>query len=384
MTEFLIRRFAAGDDMEQMRQRCGKLGGVVGILVNLLLSGGKLAAGLLAGSVAITADAVNNLSDAGSSVISLVSFRLAARPADKEHPFGHARIEYVASMIVAGLILLLGVELLRSSVERIITPEETAFSWLTVGVLVFSILMKLWLYHFNITMGRRIGSQLMEATAADSLSDVLATGGVLLSTILSPLLGVPLDGWMGLVVAAFILRSGIGIIREALDKILGEAPTGELVREIEDYVRSYDGVVDCHDLVVHNYGPGRCFASVHAEVPASSDIMASHDVIDNIERDIFRDKNIHLVIHMDPVVVDDADVDRRREQVRQVLAGIGGELSFHDFRMVSGPTHTNMIFDVVAPFGFPLSDEQLCQRIQEGARALDPTLYTVVTVDRQG
>jgi cation diffusion facilitator family transporter len=384
VTEFLIRRFAAGDNMDEVRQRCGRLGGVVGILVNLLLSAGKLAAGLLAGSVAITADAVNNLSDAGSSVISLVSFRLAARPADKEHPFGHARIEYVASMVVAGLILLLGVELLRSSVERIITPEETAFSWLTVGVLVFSILMKLWLYRFNITMGRRIGSQLMEATAADSLSDVLATGGVLLSTILSPLLGVPLDGWMGLVVAVFILRSGVGIIREALDKLLGEAPTGELVREIEDYVRSYDGVVDCHDLVVHSYGPGRCFASVHAEVPANSDIMASHDIIDNIERDILRDKNIHLVIHMDPVVVDDANVDRRREQVRQVLAGISGELSFHDFRMVSGPTHTNMIFDVVAPFGLPISDSELCRRIQEGVRALDPTLYTVVTVDRQG
>ena len=383
VTEFLIRRFASGGGEESLREKFGRLGGAVGILVNLLLFAGKFIAGTLAGSVAITADAVNNLSDAGSSVISLVSFRLAARPADKEHPFGHARIEYVASMAVAVLILFLGVELIQTSVERIIAPEETAFSWLTLGVLVFSILMKLWLYRFNLTLGRRIGSQLMEATAANSLSDVLSTAGVLLSALLSPVLGIPLDGWMGLVVAVFILRSGVGIIREALDKILGDAPTGELVREIEDYVRSYDGVVDCHDLVVHNYGPGRCFASVHAEVPASSDIMASHDIIDNIERDILRDKNIHLVIHMDPVVTDDAEVDRLRELVRQVLQEISPELSFHDFRMVSGPTHTNMIFDVVAPYGFFLSDSQLRSRIQEDVRARDASLYTVVTVDRK-
>ena len=369
MTEFLIRRFAAGEGQEEVRQKCGRLGGAVGIAVNLLLCAGKFLAGAAAGSVAITADAVNNLSDAGSSVISLVSFRLAARPADREHPFGHARIEYLASMAVAVIILLLGLDLARTSAARIFAPEETVFSWLTVGVLAFSILMKLWLYRFDLTLGRRIGSQLMEATAADSLSDVLSTGGVLLSTLLSPILGISLDGWMGLVVAVFILRSGVGIIREALDKLLGDAPTGELVREIEDYV--------------HSYGPGRCFASIHAEVPASADIMASHDVIDNIERDILRDKGIHLVIHLDPVVTDDPKVDRLRELTAGILEGISPELSFHDFRIVSGPTHTNLIFDVAAPFDFFLSDEELCARIQAELRKKDPSFFAVITVDRK-
>lgn len=387
MTEFLIRRFIP--DWEAVREpavrrQYGRLGSIVGILVNLLLSAGKLAAGVLSGSVAITADGVNNLSDAGSSLISLVSFRLAARPADEEHPFGHARIEYLSSMAVAVLILFLGVELLQSSLKKIFFPEDFLFSWPAVWVLILSILAKLWLYHFARGLGRRIDSQLMAAAAADSLSDVLATGAVLVSALISPLLGFSLDGWMGALVAAFILRAGAGIIREGMDKLLGEAPTGELVAEIEGFVRSYDGVVDCHDLVVHSYGPGRCFATVHAEVPASRDIMASHDVIDNIERDILREKGIHLVIHMDPIVTDDAEVERRRRLVREVLDGIGEELTFHDFRMVAGPSHTNLIFDVCAPFRFPLTDGELCRVIQERVKERERSLFTVVTVDRRG
>lgn len=386
MTEFLIRRFVPQGDAARdaaIRQQYGRLGSIVGILVNLLLSGGKLAVGALSGSVAITADGVNNLSDAGSSLISLVSFRLAARPADAEHPFGHARIEYLSSMGVAVLILLLGVELVQSSLGKIFSPEQSVFSWLTVGVLVLSILGKLWLYRFTRTLGRRIDSELMAATAADSLSDVLATTGVLISTAASPFLGFSLDGYMGVLVAVFILRSGVGIIREAMDQLLGEAPTGELVAEIENYVRSYDGVMDCHDLVVHSYGPGRCFASVHAEVPANRDIMASHDIIDNIERDILREKGIHLVIHMDPVVTDDAGVEQHRQLVREVLKELGEELTFHDFRMVTGPSHTNMIFDISAPFRFPLTDAELCRRVQELVRERDSSLYTVITVDRR-
>jgi len=386
MTEFLIRRFVSRRDAvgdTAVRQQYGRLGSIVGIVVNLLLSGGKLLTGALAGSVAITADGVNNLSDAGSSLISLVSFRLAARPADQEHPFGHARLEYLASMAVAVLILLLGVELAQSSVKKIFFPGKAAFSWLTVGVLVFSILAKLWLYRFTRTLGQRIDSELMAATAADSLSDVLATTGVLVSAAASPFLGFSLDGWMGVLVAAFILRSGVGIIHEAMDKLLGQAPTGELVAEIENYVRSYDGVVDCHDLVVHSYGPGRCFATVHAEVPANRDIMTSHDIIDNIERDILREKGIHLVIHMDPVVTDDAWTDQHRQLVREVLAEIGRELTFHDFRMVAGPSHTNLIFDVSAPFRFPLTDGELCRTIQERVKERENNLFTVVTVDRR-
>lgn len=386
MTEFLVRRFIPRWEEARdpaVRQQYGKLGSIVGILVNLLLSGGKLAAGALSGSVAITADGVNNLSDAGSSLISLVSFRLAARPADAEHPFGHARIEYLSSMAVAVLILLLGVELAQTSLGKIFSPEEAAFSWLTAGVLVLSILAKLWLYRFNRSLGRRIDSELMAATAADSLSDVLATTGVLVSTVASPFLGFSLDGYMGVLVAVFILRSGAEIIREAMDKLLGQAPTGELVAEIESYVRSYDGVMDCHDLVVHSYGPGRCFATVHAEVPAGRDIMASHDIIDNIERDIFREKGIHLVIHMDPVVTDDVRVEHLRRLVREVLAEVGTELTFHDFRIVTGPSHTNMIFDISAPFAFPLGDSELCRRMEEKLKERDNSLFAVITVDRR-
>ena len=386
MTEFLVRRFIPRWEETRgpaVRQQYGRLGSIVGILVNLLLSGGKLAAGALSGSVAIIADGVNNLSDAGSSLISLVSFRLAARPADAEHPFGHARIEYLSSMAVAVLILLLGVELAQTSLGKIFSPEEAAFSWLTVGVLVLSILAKLWLYRFNRSLGRRIDSELMAATAADSLSDVLATTGVLVSAAASPFLGFSLDGYMGVLVAVFILRSGGEIIREAMDKLLGQAPTGELVAEIESYVRSYDGVMDCHDLVVHSYGPGRCFATVHAEVPAGRDIMASHDIIDNIERDIFREKGIHLVIHMDPVVTDDVRVEQLRRLVREVLAEVGTELTFHDFRIVAGPSHTNMIFDISAPFAFPLGDSELCRRMEEKLKERDNSLFAVITVDRR-
>lgn len=386
MTEFLIRRFIPRWEEVRdpaVRQRYGRLGSIVGILVNLLLSAGKLLTGFLSGSVAITADGVNNLSDAGSSLISLVSFRLAARPADEEHPFGHARMEYLSSMAVAVLILFLGVELAQSSLRKILAPEDSLFSWLSVGVLVFSILAKLWLYRFARGLGRRIDSQLMAAAAADSLSDVLATAAVLISALFSPFLDFSLDGWMGAVVAVFILRAGVGIIREAMDKLLGEAPTGELVEEIESYVRSYDGVVDCHDLMVHSYGPGRCFATVHAEVPANRDIMDSHDIIDNIERDIFRDKGIRLVIHMDPIVTDDAELELHRRLIREILDEIGEELTFHDFRMVTGPSHTNLIFDVSAPFRFPLTDGELCRLIQERVRAREGNLFTVITVDRR-
>lgn len=386
MTEFLVRRFVPRWQQVRdaaVRQRYGLLGSITGIVVNLLLFAGKFTVGTLFGSVAVTADGVNNLSDAGSSVISLVSFRLAARPADEEHPFGHARLEYLASMGVAILILLLGAELAKSSLSKILAPEPMAFSWLTVGVLAASILMKLWLFAFNRSLGRRIDSSLMAAAAADSLSDVLATGGVLLSAVLSPLLRFSLDGYMGMLVAAVIIRAGIQIILEAMGKLLGEAPTGELVAEIEDFVTARPGILGCHDLMVHSYGPGRCFATVHAEVSAKGDMLVSHDLIDNIERDILREKDIHLVIHMDPVVEDDEAAGRCRALLTEVLRRLGPELSFHDFRIVPGPSHTNMIFDVSAPYSFPLSDAELCRRLQEEVWEADPSLFTVITVDRQ-
>ena len=352
MTDFLVRRFVKdwqNPGSPETRRQYGRLGSVVGILVNLLLSLGKLAAGALSGSVSITADGVNNLSDAGSSVVSLVSFRLAARPADAGHPFGHARYEYLASMGVAVIILLLGLELGRDSVRRIFLPEVTAFSWLTVGVLAVSILAKLWLCAFGRKLGRRIDSGLMEAAAADSLSDVLATGAVLISTLAAPFLPFSPDGYMGVLVALFILRSGVEIIRRAMDQLLGEAPDQKLVGEINSFVRSYDGILDCHDLMIHSYGPGRCFATIHAEVSAKEDILASHEVVDTIERDILREKGIQLVIHMDPVEVDDPQLWLYRGVVGDVLGGIDGRLSFHDLRMVAGNRRVKLIFDVTAP-----------------------------------
>lgn len=385
MTEFLVRRFVTGweePERPEVRRQYGRLGSLVGIVVNLLLAAGKLLAGTLAGSVAITADGVNNLSDVGSSVVSLVSFRLAARPADAGHPFGHARYEYLASMGVAVLILLLGVELIHSSLQRILSPEATVFSWLTVGVLVVSILAKLWLCRFGRELGRRIRSGLMEAAAADSLSDVLATGGVLLSTLLGPVLPFSPDGYMGVLVAVFILRAGVEIIKKAMDQLLGEAPSEELVAEIQDFVHSYTGVLGCHDLIIHSYGPGRCFASIHVEVSAAADILVSHDLIDGIERDILAQKGIHLVIHMDPVAVGDPQLDQYRELVREILTEIGQGITFHDLRMVSGGSHAKLIFDISVPYSVEEGDGMICARVQEGLRRREDGLTAAVTVDR--
>ena len=385
MTDFLVRTFIRDHEQvtnNKVRELYGRLGSTVGILVNLLLFAGKFITGTIFGSVSITADGVNNLSDAGSSVISLLSFRLASRPADREHPFGHARIEYISSLVVALLILMLGFELGKSSVEKILHPEMVEFNLLMAVVLVCSILLKLWLYLFNRNLGRRIDSSMMAATAADSLSDVMATSAVLLSVILSPIIGYPLDGWMGLVVAVFILRSGYGIIREALDKLLGDAPTQQLVEDIESFVSNHEGVLGVHDLMVHSYGPNRCFASVHAEVSANEDILKSHDMIDNIEREILEEMGVHLVIHLDPVVTDDPEVNRLRQQVAELVQQIDPSLTIHDFRLVRGETHSNLIFDVTVPFDCTVTNPQLLEQIEKGIKALSPHYYAVVTMDR--
>lgn len=382
MSGFLVRKFVKDSGSPDAREKIGKLSSVVGIVVNLLLSAGKMVAGTLAGSIAVTGDAVNNLSDAGSSVISLISFKLAGKPADAKHPFGHARVEYIASMVVAFLILLLGVELMQSSVNKILAPDAISFSWLTVIVLAASILAKLWLYAFGKSLGRQIQSTVIQATAADSLSDVLATTAVLLSTILSPLLGVALDGYMGAVVSLFILYAGVGIIREAFSNLLGKAPELELVERIHSFVRSYDGVLSVHDLMVHSYGPSRCFASVHVEVDANEDILKSHDLIDNIERDILEKYGIHLVIHLDPVVMGDAEADALRAQVSEILAGIDPALTMHDFRMVRGVTHSNLIFDVILPYQYKLSEKELAHRIDAQLKQRDPSLFAVISFDR--
>lgn len=384
MTELLIRSFVR--DWEnvknvKVRQSYGRLGSLVGIGVNMVLFAGKFAIGTLMGSVAVAADGVNNLSDAGSSLVSLISFRLAGKPADKEHPYGHARIEYLAAMIVAILILVLGVELGKTSFDKILAPTPVDSSLLMILVLVFSIAAKSWLFFFNRTMGQRIDSEVMRATATDSLSDVMATSAVLLSTIISPIIGYPLDGFMGIAVSGFIIFSGFNIIKEAMSKLLGDAPDNKLVEYIVSFVKGYDGILDVHDLIVHSYGPGRCFASMHAEVDARVDIMKSHDTIDNIEREILEQDGVHLVLHLDPIVTDGKTCELR-EQLTAVIAQINPALSIHDFRAVLGETHNNMIFDMTVPYDLEITNSEIQDKLEALLRQQMPSCYAVVTYDR--
>ena len=385
MLPLLVRRYVSNAEathLASVRQQYGRLGGVVGIVVNLFLSAIKLVAGWLSGSLAITGDAVNNLSDAGSSVVSLISFRMSGKPADEDHPFGHARMEYIASSLVALLIVMLGVELGKASVRKILSPELVAFNLTAVIVLVVSIVAKVWLYHFNRTLGRSINSSVMLATAADSLSDVLATSAVLLAMIVGALFSLPLDGWMGLLVALFILYTGVGIFRSTVDRMLGKGPSREMARELEAIILAHEGVMGLHDLMVHDYGPTRTYASVHVEVDAAADLLDSHELIDDIERDILRDMGVHLVIHLDPVVTNDPMTDTLKRSVEAILREIDPVLQFHDFRMTGGKNHRNLFFDVVAPFRFRLTETEICDRIQQALTVLDPRLFAVITLDR--
>lgn len=384
MTELLIRLFVRdyrNMDRPEVRERYGKFSGIVGIVSNLLLFVMKAVTGFVTGSISIVADAVNNLSDSASSVITLVGFKLSGKPADQEHPYGHARIEYISGLIVSFLILLLGVQLLQESAGKIFAPEEAAFSPVAVVVLVVSCLIKTWQCLFYRKVGRRISSPTIEATAADSRSDVFSTLAVLLGLVISRLTGFNLDGYMGVAVALLILWTGVKVVKETSDPLLGTAPAHEVVDDIYRTILSYDGILGLHDLNVHMYGEGRTFASVHCEVDAHEDILASHDLVDNIERDFLKQKNIHLVIHMDPIVVDDAPTNALREQVREVLRGISPEITMHDFRVVWGKTHSNVLFDVCVPFGFRYTDAALLDEIANGIYMLGKNYVPVVTVD---
>ena len=383
MIEFLIRRFVPDWQQVQrtdVRERYGTLAAAVGILSNIFLCIIKGLIGLFSGSIAVTADAVNNLSDAGSSVITLLAFKIAGKPADEEHPYGHARMEYISGMAVSFIIILLGLELMGSSFEKILHPEEVGVSALTYLVLIVSIAVKLWQGMFNRNLGKRISSEALQATAADSLNDVFSTGAVLLSTLVYQFTAVPIDGWVGMLVAIFITVSGVKLIMETGSPLLGQAPDPQMVRELEEKITAYDGVIGIHDLQVHNYGPGRVFATVHAEVPANRDILVSHDIIDNIEREVGHEMNLNLVIHMDPVVTDDERLNQLHAQVQLIVAGIDSNLSMHDFRAVFGPTHTNLVFDVVVPPGFSLSDSELSRRIEQQVQTLG-SYFCVITVD---
>jgi len=385
MHDLLLKYFIRDyEDLKnsKVREQYGKLSSIVGIVVNVFLFIMKFAVGTWSHSVSIIGDAVNNLSDAGSSVISLVSFKLSNKPPDKDHPFGHARIEYIASSVVGFIIILIGWELVKTSFEKILHPSPIEFSIITPFILVFSILAKLWLYRLNINVGKRINSSVIQATAADSLSDVMATSGVLASTIISPLIGFQLDGYMGVAVAIFIIISGIKILKDMLDTLLGKMPSNDLINKIVTYIGKYPGVIGIHDLVVHDYGPHRCFASVHVEVDARIDVLESHDLIDNIERDITMELDIPLVIHMDPIVMDDPFVNELYELTKQVINKIDDSLSMHDFRVVKGATHSNMIFDVTVPFGFKKEESQIVEKITTEVKKVNANLYPVITIDR--
>lgn len=385
MTDFLVRHFVRDYQQVQdpaVRERYGVLSGGVGIFLNLLLSLGKFFAGVVTGSIAVTADAFNNLSDAGSSVVTLVGFKLAGQKADDGHPFGHGRIEYLAGLLVSLLILMVGVELGKTSIEKIVQPEEVAFSILSVGILVCSILIKLWMSLFNRKLGKRIHSAAMQATATDSLSDVVATSAVLAGTLIGHFAHVSIDGWIGVVVAVFILRAGWGAAKDTLNPLLGTAPDPELVKAIQQLVLSHEQVVGMHDLVIHDYGPGRRMCSFHAEVPEGDDIMEAHDAIDHIEREIQEKFGIETTAHMDPIATGDSEVVRLREQMSELVREIDPDMSIHDFRLTRGPRHSNLIFDVVVPHRCRLSDEEIRRRITEAAEQVVPGCYVVLQLDR--
>lgn len=385
MTRFLIRTFIKNYEETKnrtVRSAYGKMAGWVGIVCNILLFAGKFLIGLLSGSVSISADAINNLSDASSNIISLLGFKMGSKPADQDHPYGHARYEYLSGLLVALIILVIGVELLQTSIQKIRNPEPAAFSWIFVGILVASILVKLWMAVFNRFIGRTIESEALLATAADSRNDVISTGAVLIAALLSHYTSLDLDGWMGVAVALFILYSGVGLVKDTLDPLLGKAPSPALVEMIQNRVMSYDGVLGTHDLMVHDYGPGRLFASVHVEMAAEEDVLKCHDIIDTIEKDFLEKENLNMVIHFDPIVTSDAVVGDMRRWLSERVKQIDERITIHDLRMVPGESHTNMIFDCVVPQEFSLTDSEVKHRIRELVTAEYPGFHCVITIDK--
>ena len=385
MTNFIIKKFIK--DYEnvnepKVRESYGTVSSITGIVVNVILSAGKILTGILFNSISVMADGVNNLSDGASSIITLIGFKISGKPADKDHPFGHARMEYLAGFILGIAILLVGVELIKSSFNKIINPVKTVFSIEMTVVLSISILVKLWLSVFYNKLGSKISSATIKAARTDSRNDVVATTVVLLSVFISKLTGYEVDGYVGILVALFVLYSGYDILRDILNPILGEMPDGEFISSIENKIISYDGIVNIHDLVVHNYGPNRYFATVHAEVNAKEDILKSHDLIDNIERDFARELNINLVIHLDPIITDDEEINELRGMTDKIVKSIDERLTMHDFRVVKGETHTNLIFDVVVPVDYDIKSSKLVNLIEKEVQNKNETYFAVVTVDK--
>lgn len=375
----LLRKGESPTD-QPVRKRLGTLGSAVGVGVNALLALGKLLIGSLTGSVAVTADAINNLSDAAGSVVSLVSMRMAQKPVDKEHPFGHGRMEYLGALAVGVLILVMGIETFSSGVKSILSPKEIAFGWVPFWLLVVSILMKGGLFLFYRAVGRLIDFPSLIAAAKDSLSDMLATSAVVVSMIVSHGFGVPIDGYMGVAVSLLVLKAGFDVVRETVDSLMGGRTNPELGREIISRLMKYEHILGAHDLLIHDYGPGRCVASVHAEVPADGDILKLHEMIDRAEHEIADELNIPLCIHMDPIVTGDKKTDEAHDRLSQFLKGLNGGFMLHDLRMVPGDNRTNLIFDVVIPAGFTETKE-LTEKICRAAKEIDPRYECVIHYD---
>lgn len=386
MTDLILRIFVRDHKNTEdpaVRDKCGRVAGAVGIVTNFLLFLMKIIVGTVFHSVSVTADAVNNLTDSGSSVVTLIGFKMASKPADEKHPFGHARIEYLSGVIVSFIVIFLGLQLGMSSIEKILTPEENALTPVALVVLIISILAKLWQCLFYRKVGRMIKSESVEATSKDSRNDVIATSVVLLGAVITMLTGVNLDGYMGAAVALFIVFSGVQLTISTADPLLGQAPEGELVQTITEKMLSYPGIIGMHDLAVHNYGVGRCFASAHCEVDAKNDILVSHDLIDNIERDFSHDLGIHMVIHLDPVIVGDARTDALHCKVQSLVTALYPTVTIHDFRVIWGVTHSNIVFDAAVPFAVKDSDAVITQKLEAEIQKLDPDYRTVVTIDRR-
>lgn len=366
----------------RVRQAYGILCGALGICLNLLLFGGKFLAGMLSHSIAITADAFNNLSDAGSSVITLVGFKMAGQKPDPDHPFGHGRIEYISGLLVAVMILLMAFELIKSSIEKIIHPTDLTASPLIVLILLFSVFIKCYMAYYNRKIGKKISSSAMQATALDSLSDTLATTLVLASTLISHFTGYRIDGLCGVLVGLFILYAGFSAAKDTINPLLGQAADPAFVKQIQELVLNHEGIIGIHDLIVHNYGPGRIIISLHAEVPAEDNVLDIHERIDDLEHKLQDILHCNAVIHMDPVMTRDEETTRLKEQVSAILSEISPDISMHDFRLVKGTGHSNLIFDVAVPFRFPMTDEALIHTISAHIRALDPTYCTVIEIDK--
>ncbi|MBU3204053.1 cation diffusion facilitator family transporter [Clostridium algidicarnis] len=387
ISDFLVKRFVKNyknTEEEKVRNSYGFLGGIIGIIINSLLFAIKLSIGLIVGSIAVTADAFNNLSDAASSLITILGFKLSSLPADEEHPFGHGRLEYISGLIVAFMVMMVGIQFIKSSFQRIINPEVVSFETIPFILLLVSILFKIWLSRFNKLIGKRINSSALKAASIDALGDVVTSSTVALSLLLSNWITFPIDGYIGVIVSLIILYSGYSLIKDTLSPLLGESPDEKLANNIKESILSYDNISGVHDLIIHNYGPGKAMASIHAEVPSTSSIVKIHEIIDKAEKEVSEKFNIHLVIHTDPICVDDKEILKTQEELQSILNKIGLIKSMHDFRVVGEGDHKNLIFDIVVDSskrGKEITDTELIDMISMNVKKLSPYYNCVITID---